>query len=147
MRVREKIAGRGLVRGVSLLEAIVAMAILGGAALALFAWLNQSLHTASRLRQVDLESRLMLNAQALVETINPMDKSQGEQRAGGLRVRWTSTPLEAPRPNATFFPPNPGPWQVGLYRLQVEAEEAGVQVSFEQWRVGLKRLVQVEASL
>ena len=134
------------VRGVSLLEAIVALAILGSTGLALFAWLQQSLETASRLRAINREARLMLDAQALIETVNPLVQPRGERRAGEISVRWQAEPLEAPRPNSTFFPGALGPWQLGLFRLDVQAqdERAAIQVRIAQWRVGSQRLAPVE---
>jgi len=146
--MRPAIVARRLrpVRGVSLLEAVVALAILGSSGLALFAWLQQNLETASRLRVVNQEARLMLDAQALVETVNPLVNPRGERRAGAISVRWQAEALEAPRRNATFVPGALGPWQVGLFRLDVEAqdERTTARVSFQQWRVGSQRVTAAE---
>ena len=134
--------GRHLRAGFGLLEAIVALALLAGTGLALFTWINQNLDAASRLRLHEQRAQLLLSAQALVETVNPMQAGSGQLQAGELALTWESELLEPPRPNATFNPERPaGPWQVGLYRMQVRARDRklGTELEFEQWRVGTLR--------
>jgi len=131
----------GTARGFGLLEAIVALALLAGSGLALFSWINQNLQDASRLRRHDQEARLLLSAQALIDTVNPLQTPEGRLELGGLAVSWTAAPVEPPRSNASFTDGVPGPWQVGLFRLQVHAQDRtqAVELRFEQWRVGMQR--------
>ena len=134
--------GRHLRAGFGLLEAIVALALLAGTGLALFTWINQNLDAASRLRVHEQRAQLLLSAQALVETVNPMQAGSGQLQAGELALTWESELLEPSRANATFNPEFPaGPWQVGLYRMQVRARDRklGTELEFEQWRVGKHR--------
>lgn len=134
--------GRNPHAGFGLLEAIVALALLAGTGLALFTWINQNLDAASRLRVHEQRAQLLLSAQALVETVNPMQTGTGQLEAGALALTWESELIEPPRPNATFNPERPaGPWQVGLYRMQVRARDRklGTELEFEQWRVGTHR--------
>ena len=128
--------------GFGLLEAIVALTLLAGTGMALFSWINQNLQSASRLRLHQQESRLLLSAQALIDTVNPMQSPQGRLEVGGVAVAWEAEALEPARDNATFSPGVAGPWQVGLYRLRVHAQDSvqGVELQFEQWRVGTRRL-------
>lgn len=135
---------RGRVRsaGFGLLEAIVALALLAGTGIALFTWINQNLDAASRLRVHEQRAQLLLSAQALVETVNPMQARSGQIEAGDLALTWESELLEPPRANATFNPERlAGPWQLGLYRVQVRARnrKLGTEFEFEQWRVGTSR--------
>jgi general secretion pathway protein I len=132
-------------RGFGLLEAVVALALLAGTGMALFAWINQSLTQASRLRYSELQSRLQLSALALVETIDPMRLPEGQREAGPIRVSWRTAPLQPERRNASFQAAEAGVWQVGLYALAVHATDSstGVEVRFEQWRVGTRRLTPV----
>ena len=127
--------------GFGLLEAIVALALLAGTGLALFGWIQQSLQAASRLQQHDLEARLMLSAQALIETTNPMLQPQGAVEVGDLRATWRSEAIEPERSNLMFIPGVVGPFRIGLYRLHVEARDLrqGTEVHFEQWQVGTQR--------
>jgi general secretion pathway protein I len=129
-------------KGFGLLEAIVALALLAGAGLALMSWIQQSLQSATRIRRIEEDARLLLSAQALVELVNPAEQTAGSWQSNGLTITWRSQLVEAPRRNATFLQGNPGPWQVGLYRLIVSARDdaSAVNISFVQFRTGLKRL-------
>lgn len=112
-------------RGFSLLEAVVALAILAAAGLALFASLTQSVQMvgrAERAREVDLALR---NALAWVERINPMESPEGERELGAYRLRWQAGPVEPPRDGVTGYL-QPGLYQVGLYRMRLELWRDGV---------------------
>ncbi len=131
-----------MVAGFGLLEAIVALALLAGTGIALFAWIEQSLQSATRLRALEQQARLTLNAQALVETINPAEQPEGSLDASGVRVHWQAEPVEPPQRNTTALVDMPGPWQIGLYRVQVDAQDVAgdTQVAFMQLRTGLRRM-------
>lgn len=136
--------GRAACTGFGLLEAIVALTLLAGTGVALFTWINQNLAAASRLRVHEQRAQLLLSAQALVETVNPMQAPNGQLEAGDLALSWHAEAIEPPRANATFNPERPsGPWQVGLYRVQVQARDRnrGTELEFEQWRVGTHRAI------
>ena len=107
-------------RGFSLLEAIVALALIGLAGSALFAWLDSTLISASRVREVNSEALLVLVALPLVEQVNPMQSPEGKFEAAALTVRWKSRPLGDLRDSA---PPgeNEGLFRMGLYELDVVA--------------------------
>jgi general secretion pathway protein I len=134
--------------GFGLLEAIVALALLAGSGLALFSWIQQNMQAASRLKQHDLEARLMLSAQSLVETVNPMLQPQGAVVAGDLRVQWKSEAIEPERRNQAFAVGVSGPFRIGLYRLDVHASDLrlGTEAHFEQWQIGMQRDAVLPAS-
>ena len=116
---------RSQARGFSLLEAVVALAILAAAGMALFAALTQSVQMvgrAERARDVDLALR---NSLALVEHINPMDEPTGERDVGAYVLRWRAEALEEPRAGTTGYL-QPGLYQIGLYRLHLELWRGGV---------------------
>lgn len=138
--------GRRLCAGFGLLEAIVALTLLAGTGVALFTWINQNLDAATRLRAHEQRAQLLLSARALVETVNPMRAPSGQLEAGDLALSWQAEVIEPPRANATFNPERPaGPWQLGLYRVQVQARDRkrGTEIEYEQWRVGTHRAVPV----
>lgn len=128
--------------GFALLEAVVAMALLAGTGLALFAWINQNLQQASRLREREQQVRLELTAQQLVQTVNPMRSPSGRLDIDGVSVEWTSRPLQPPQRNATVRQLASGAWSVGLYALDVTVrdEKTGIEAKFERWQVGAERL-------
>ena len=138
---RPGITGRGRGRGVALLEVIVALTLLSGTGLALFAWINQSLESASRIARVDSEARTKLNALALLESVNPAIEAVGTREVAGWRIDWRAQDLTPPRRNAGFMPGAEGPWLVGLYKLSVSATgtQADPGVKFDVVKVGWRR--------
>lgn len=112
-------------RGFSLLEAVVALAILAAAGMALFAAMTQSVQMvgrAERARDVDLALR---NSLAWVELVNPMETPTGERDMGAYQLRWRAEPLEEPRDGTTGYL-QPGLYQIGLYRMKLELWRDGV---------------------
>jgi general secretion pathway protein I len=126
-------------KGFGLLESIVALTILASTGMALFAWINQNLETASRLKQRDQEARLQLSALELIENINPMSRSEGKVEQPQLE--WSAELIEPVRSNTTFLWGVAGPWKLGLYRMKVKVrdETQGLALQFTQLKVGTQR--------
>ncbi len=127
--------------GFSLLEAIVALALIATAGLALFTWIGQGIETAGRLQAAQERAALQLQALALVERINPARQPSGEITAAGLSVKWRSSRRESMRPVFGFLGASGSEpvWQVGLYVLDVTAQSlapAGNAVRFELLKAG-----------
>lgn len=127
-------------RGFTLLEAIVALAILAAAGMALFAAMSQSLQMVRRAQQARETDAALRNALAWTETINPMASPRGEQALGDWELRWTSEPVEPVHDGATGYL-EPGLYQVGLYRLHVELWRNGaLQREVELRRAGYRQV-------
>ena len=127
-------------RGFTLLEAIVALAILAAAGLALFAGMAESRKMLQRADRVVAIDAATANALAYVERLNPMDRPRGELALGEYEMRWTSEPLEPPRPSATGYL-QPGLYDVGLYRVRVELRKGGVlEQQIDIRRVGYRQV-------
>lgn len=81
-------------QGFSLLEAIVALAILGGASMVLFGWIGGSLNQLTR-SELYIEADPMLSS--AIEYLKFQDLSVrpvGELNSGGVIITWQSTPIE-----------------------------------------------------
>lgn len=132
-------------RGFSLLEAVVALAILAAAGMALFAAMTQSVQMvgrAERARDADLALR---NSLAWVELVNPMDEPTGERDVGAYLLRWRAEPLEAPRDGTTGYL-QPGLYQVGLYRMTLELWRDGtLERQVELNRAGYRQVRKPQA--
>lgn len=128
--------------GFGLLEAIVALTVLAGAGLALFAWINQNLQTASRLQERELEARLQLQSVALLGALNPAQQPIGELQQAGLLLTWRAELVEPARANAGFNPPETGPWLLGLYQVQLKVRDAatGRETQLAVLKTGARRL-------
>ena len=111
-------------RGFSLLEAIVALAILAAAGMAMFAAMSQSLQMVQRAQQAREIDTALRNALAWSTRINPMLQPDGEQALGDWSLRWSAEPVEPPRDGET---PSlqPGLYQLGLYDMHLELWRGG----------------------
>ncbi|MBL8278841.1 MAG: type II secretion system protein [Pelomonas sp.] len=130
------------VRGVGLLEAIVALVILATSGLALFSWIGQSIADVRRTEDAQARAALQLTALAVLTSVNPQAEPQGERRVGRVVVRWTSQLLEPLRYSLPYAGSQGPRWEVGLYRLTVVAsdEPAGIRVDFSMDQTGLRQL-------
>jgi len=140
-RAVKELSGKKRQSGFALLEAIVALTLLAGTGMALFAWIQQNTQAASRLRVLEQEARLLNSAQLLVQLVNPMVKPDGDMDAGDMRIQWRAELLEPERRNQPFGLEVQGPFRMGLYRLDVQARDLkqNVEVRFQQWQVGTLR--------
>lgn len=106
-------------RGFSLLEAIVALTIMATCLLALYAWLSTSTLALNRVRANAQSLTDARAAQAVIETINPMQNPSGQRALPPLEIRWKSRPLTdlrfgiSPAGAAT-------PFDLRLFELSVE---------------------------
>ncbi len=126
--------------GFTLLEAIVALAILAAGGMALFAALNSSLQSIARIDAATRLDTATENALSRLETLNPMTQPNGDEALGTWRMRWRAVPVEPPKDGLTDYL-QPGHFEVGLYRVEVELI-AGAQVErrFEVRKAGWRQV-------
>jgi general secretion pathway protein I len=129
-------------QGFGLLEALVAMVILAGSGMALFAWINQNLRDLVRIEQAQARAALQLTAQGLLVGVNPFQEPAGERRVGAVQVRWRGQLISPLRPSFPFAGARSPRWQVGLYRLEVKVtdEVQGLEAEFTLDQTGLELL-------
>lgn len=133
-------------RGFALLEAIVALTLLAGTGVALFAWIQQSMESASRVDAAQRRAQLLLDAQALIEHVNPALQPSGSVSSSGLQLRWASRTLQPMKSNTGFTPGAAGSWQIGLFQLSVDVRRdvTGAEpVTFEAVRLGWRPVIAV----
>lgn len=132
-------------QGFSLLEAIVALAILASVGLALFAAMNQSLNMVARAEVVRERESVLRNVVSWAQVINPGVQPQGEQLLGDVLMRWRSEPVEPPRDASTGHV-RAGLYRVGLYRMHIEVDRDGQPLAeLELRRVGYQQIRRPEA--
>lgn len=107
-------------RGFGLLEAIVALALLAGAGMALFEWINANISRAVVLQERKHESQALDLALAWADTINPAAQTQGStQLEPDVRLSWSSRQI-TPRQSAAPLPGGSGsPFELALFELEV----------------------------
>ena len=127
---------RSLSRGFGLLEAIVALAILGSAGLVLIAWINQSIVTATQIKEAEARAQIQLEAQALLAVLNPALEPKGERQLGDLKINWDSQLVEPMRDEFSFTGAFVPRWRLGLYRVKAHASRASVSSEWQQLVAG-----------
>ncbi|HAI58555.1 MAG TPA: type II secretion system protein [Xanthomonadaceae bacterium] len=133
------------VAGFTLLEAIVALAILAAGGMALFAALNTSMRAIERANATARLDAGTQDALSRLETLNPMLQPSGEEPLGRFRLRWTATPVEPPRDGLTNYL-QPGYFELGLYDLEVELLEGSrVERRFAVRKAGWRQVRAPEA--
>ncbi len=122
-------------RGHTLLEAIVALALLSGTALVALTWMQTSLRQLDRALEREAEARLLANAHSLAAGLDFLARPSGTEQVAGVNLQWTSRPevsREVLPPQSTEFG---GGWQLSLIRVSVVAEsrsdDRALKVSFE----------------
>jgi general secretion pathway protein I len=122
------------------------LALLAGTGVALFEWISQTLGNVRRLEAQHASALLTRNALALARGVNPLEQPAGSLSAGRITVTWQSRPDKPLLPGQTAVPGMPGVWQVGLFRMEVQArdERSGLTTRFELAQLGMRR--QGEAS-
>jgi general secretion pathway protein I len=129
-------------RGFTLLEAIVALAVLAAAGLALFAAMAQAMQMLQRAEHARAVDAAMRDAIALSERIDPLDRKGGELALDPYVVRWAARPVEPVRDNVTGFL-QPGLYQVGLFDVRLDLWRDGrIERSIDVRRAAWKQVRQ-----
>lgn len=126
-------------RGFSLLEALIAVAVLGiglSALLGLRQAVLRQMHTVATLEAAETDMR---NAMAMVADVNPMTTPEGVRKISASQsVRWRSDQITAVR-RSRAYPAGDGDFDVALFRLHVavvtrESVTAAYDVERLGWR-------------
>lgn len=128
-------------RGLSAIEALIAIAILGFAFSGLMSWRQAILRQHQRVDTMEQENRQRNNAMAVLADINPMAAPSGAlEISPGETVSWRASPLST-RSRSTAYPSGDGDFIVALYRMDVHIDADGAPVSaFAFERLGWRAL-------
>lgn len=80
--------------GFALLEAIVALVILAGTCMALFAWINASLVQLQRAELYVEAGPAVASASQYLKTVDLSQRPEGTFSSGNVSVDWRASPLE-----------------------------------------------------
>jgi general secretion pathway protein I len=111
--------------GFGLLEAIVALVILGSTGLTLFSWINNNLEAATRLKAIEQRAHDRLEAQAWLATLNPANQPEGGVLLGQLQLTWRSELVEPMHDEFDLFGNLVPRWRLGLYRVTAQVRQVG----------------------
>jgi general secretion pathway protein I len=123
--------------GFTLLEAIVALAILSAVLIPLYALVGNAMSSMLRARDIAGRAADELNALAALDTINPALRPQGSLQLGALQLVWHSREATPPVLGSDY-PTGMSSFSVALYDLDVELRDSSgrVRSQFAARRVG-----------
>lgn len=102
--------------GFTLIETIVALAILSAGLIGFYQLLVTILQGANRVQGAAIAYDRQMNALALVEAVNPMEIPEGTFDVGHYHIHWTSNLIDTVR-QGSRYPSGPGPFRIALYRV------------------------------
>jgi general secretion pathway protein I len=123
-------SGGRVQRGFSLLEAIVAMALIGGVGMALFSLINANLISLARIQEINAQAEATANVVEYMNAVNPMLAPEGNADLGAYRLRWKAQPVTAFQDGANY-PNGISLYRLGLYQTTVTVEQADGAKWFE----------------
>ncbi|KQW42089.1 MULTISPECIES: type II secretion system protein [unclassified Roseateles] len=106
------------VRGIALLEVIVALVIVATFGAGLFSWAGQTYRTANRAVELLDEAEIERNLIELSQAINPANQPQGKLQTELYVYDWQSEPLR-PLVDQVRHPMGMSPYQVALYKVNL----------------------------
>lgn len=128
-------------RGFSLIEAIVAMVLIGSLGMAIFGWVNSQLSALAHVKDASARSRATASVLEYLNVVNPMLTPEGKADLGEFKFNWKSRPVEEPMDGANY-PAGISLYRIGLYKmtLDVRNPDNTAWFSFEVDQVGYKKV-------
>lgn len=128
-------------RGLSIIEVLVVVAIIGVTLIPILQFQTQIARTTARYAEVEARASLQRNALVVLRDLNFMERPVGQvMLAEGQTLSWRSTPLTE-EAQSTAHPIGDGDFRVILYRVDAEVGDArsSARVSFSIERLGWRR--------
>ncbi len=116
-------------RGFSLLEALVALVVLAGAGMALFAWINASLVSLRRVEEANARNEAIANVVEYLQMVNPMLTPRGSAKFGTYEIEWNASPTTATIDGSGYS--GVSLYRLGLYDTVVKAAKPADPAWFE----------------
>lgn len=129
-------------RGFTLLEAIVALTLIGLALVPMLSFISESTDQLTRVADANERSLATQSAVALLNPINPMKDPDGEESLGeNLIVKWSSQRILAPNEGPQVGMGLPG-FRIGFYNVHVSLfrQTTDPWFDFELRKVGYQKI-------
>lgn len=124
--------------GFSVMETLVAVALLAIAVIPLYTFQQILANTTARLQTATSLLDAQESALAILETIDPVAEPEGEMIIGDWRLTWESRELTSESPADGYL--GSSIWGVGLYEVTANLARGEARHSFTIRRVGWVQL-------
>jgi general secretion pathway protein I len=130
-------------KGFTLLEAIVALAVMAMALIPMVAFVSQSANELQRAGESNERSFVMQSALALMDPINPMTEAQGTLPLDrNITMMWESQPIVEPNPGIQVGSGLPA-YRLGFYKVHVSlVRDRETWFDFDMRKVGYEKTSQ-----
>ncbi len=127
--------------GFTLLEAIVALVLIGSAGMALFGWINNNILALGRIHDINARSEATVNILEYMDRVNPMLTPEGGAPLGAYAIKWQASPISNIAEGANY-PRGISLYQMALYSTVVSVKSTGGEAWFELTlqQVGYKKV-------
>jgi general secretion pathway protein I len=128
-------------RGFSLIEAVVALALIAGVGMALFSWINSNIEALGRVQDANSRAAATANVLEFMSTVNPMTLPEGKADLGGYRMTWKAAAVTAAQ-DGTGYPTGMSLYQFALYDnlIAIEKTDGTPWFNFTLRQVGYKKV-------
>jgi general secretion pathway protein I len=127
--------------GFTLLEGLVAIALLAGTMFAIFTLVGGVLSSANRVGRSNETAQVTLNALEVMNTVNPMLQETGKIDLGPYTVSWKSA-ATTPVADGVGYPVGVSLYQLALYNtnVRIEGPQGTLLAAFDLRQVGYQRI-------
>ena len=129
--------------GFALLEGLVAIALLAGTMVAIYALVGNILDSASRVGRSNQSVQITMNAIETMTAVNPMMQESGKIDLGPYAVTWRSAAI------TPIIERTGSLYQLGLYNTEVRVEDqpGSVLANFTLRQIGYRRVRDLGSTL
>lgn len=122
-----------------MIEAVVAMVVIGMASIPISMLISQSLDQLSRVVEANARANAIESALAVIDPMNPMDTPSGEIEMGDISMLWESTVLVPPNPSVQIGASLAGQ-SIGFYNVDINmVKNNRPWFSFSLRKVGFRK--------
>jgi Tfp pilus assembly protein PilV len=127
--------------GFTLLEGLVAIALLAGTMFAIFTLVGGVLGSANRVGRSNETAQLTLNALEVMSVVNPMLQETGKIDLGPYAVSWKSA-AATPIADGVGYPAGVSLYQLALYKtnVRVQGSQGILLAEFDLRQIGYRRV-------
>ena len=127
--------------GFTLLEGLVAIALLAGTMFAIFTLVGGVLSSANRVGRSNETAQATLNALEIMSVVNPMLQDTGKIDLGLYTVSWKSA-ATTPIADGVGYPVGVSLYQLALFKtnVRVEGPQGTLLTAFDLRQVGYRRV-------
>lgn len=133
--------------GFTLIEAIVALVLMGSTGMALFSWINTNIITLNRVQEINAQSEATRNIIEYMNAVNPMIMPEGKVDFGSYRITWQAE-ISTDVKDGANYPRGVGFYQLAMYRTNIDARKTSGEPWFDLTlqQVGYKKVRELKVS-